>query len=334
MRRSLRRGESPVAVGPEPAALPAVAVGPEPAALPAVTLLPWHGRHLAVRRAGSGPAVVLIHGMAGSLTTWDTVFAALAQTCDVIAIDLPGHGSSSPHRGDYSLGSLAAAVRDALDDLQVKAATIVGHSLGGGIAMQFMYQFPERCDQLVLVSSGGLGREVTPLLRALTVPGADLALAGLTRLQRQRRVAAAGRLLRPAAGHIWNDLPYMLRQMAVLESRETRASFLATVQAVIDLGGQRISAIDRLHLAADLPTMIVWGDRDRIIPMTHGQHAAELVPGCRFEVIAGAGHYPHEDNPARFAQLLAFFVATAGCRPPLDRSSSRDRLEVARRDEA
>jgi pimeloyl-ACP methyl ester carboxylesterase len=311
-------------------------MGSEPAALPAIDLLPWHGRHLAVRRAGTGPAVVLIHGMAGSLTTWDTVFATLAQTCDVIAIDLPGHGSSSsPHRGDYSLGSLAASVRDVLDYLQVKAATIVGHSLGGGIAMQFMYQFPERCDRLVLVSSGGLGREVTPLLRALTVPGADLALAGLTRLQRQRRVAAVGRLLRPAAGHIWNDLPYMLRQMAVLENRETRASFLATVQAVIDLGGQRISAIDRLHLAADLPTMIIWGDRDRIIPMRHGQDAAELLPGCRFDVIAGAGHYPHEDDPAQFAHLLAAFVATAGpsALAPLGHPVA-DRLEVARRDEA
>ena len=140
-------------------------------ALAEVQLLPWRCRHLAVRCEGAGPTIVLIHGMAGSLTTWDPVFADLARTHDVIAVDLPGHGGSSESR-DYSLGSMAGAVRDLLDALEVETATVVGHSLGGGIAMQFMYQFPERCERLVLVSSGGLGREVTPMLRALTMPGA------------------------------------------------------------------------------------------------------------------------------------------------------------------
>jgi pimeloyl-ACP methyl ester carboxylesterase len=285
--------------------------------LPELQFLPWHGRELAIRRGGSGPSVVLIHGMAGSLDTWDPVFAALARSCDVIAVDLPGHGASSRLRGDYSLGSLAAAVRDILDILEVQAATIVGHSLGGGIAMQFMYQFPERCERLVLVSSGGLGREVTPMLRALTLPGANLALAGLTRLQRRPRIAATGRLLQPMAGRVWNDLPYMLRQMATLGDRQTRASFLGTIQAVIDLGGQRISAIDRLHLATGLPTMIVWGEHDHMIPISHGRDAAALISDCEFHMVAGAGHYPHEDDPTGFAQLLADFVAatTAAARP-------------------
>lgn len=278
--------------------------------LATVELLPWHGRHLAVRRAGTGPSVVLIHGMAGSLTTWDPVFEALSRTCDVIAIDLPGHGSSSRMRGDYSLGSLAASVRDVLAALEVKTATIVGHSLGGGIAMQFMYQFPERCERLVLVSSGGLGREVTPMLRALAVPGAGLALAGGARLQHQRHLAAAGRLVRPLAGRVWNDLPYMLRQMATLDDPETRRSFLATIRAVIDVGGQGINATDRLHLAVGLPTLIVWGEDDRMIPSGHGHVAADLIPGCRFELIAGAGHYPHEDSPGLVARILADFVAT------------------------
>lgn len=279
-------------------------------ALATVQLLPWHGRHLAVRRAGVGPSVVLIHGMAGSLTTWDPVFAELARNCDVIAVDLPGHGRSSRMRGDYSLGSMAASVRDVLDVLDVKRATVVGHSLGGGIAMQFMYQFPERCERLVLVGSGGLGREVTPMLRALAVPGAGLALGAVARLQHQRHVAAAGRLVRPLAARIWNDLPYMLRQMATLDDPETRISFLATIHAVIDVGGQGINATDRLHLAAGLPTLIVWGEHDRMIPSRHGRAAAELVPGCRFELIPGAGHYPHEDNPELFASLVADFIAT------------------------
>jgi pimeloyl-ACP methyl ester carboxylesterase len=280
------------------------------AELPDLQYLPWHGRELAVRRGGTGPSLVLIHGMAGSLSTWDPVFDALAKSCDVIAIDLPGHGSSSRFRGDYSLGSLAAAVRDVLDILGVRSATIVGHSLGGGIAMQFMYQFPERCERLVLVSSGGLGREVTPMLRALTLPGANLALAALTSLQRRPRVAAVGRLLSPVGGRVWNDLPYMLRQMATLDDRETRASFLGTIQAVIDLGGQRVSAIDRLHLATGLATLIVWGDHDKMIPISHGREAAELISGSQFYEVTGAGHYPHEDDPQGFARVLADFVAT------------------------
>jgi pimeloyl-ACP methyl ester carboxylesterase len=279
-----------------------------------VELLPWHGRELAVRRGGSGPTLLLIHGMAGSLDTWDPVFPALAEACDVVAVDLPGHGASARLRGDYSLGALAAAVRDVLDVLQVTSATVVGHSLGGGIAMQFMYQFPERCDRLVLVSSGGLGPEVTPMLRGLTLPGANLALAGLTSLQRRRRVAAAGRVLRPLAGRVWNDLPYMLRQMATLSDRESRAAFLGTVQAVIDIRGQRVSALDRLHLAQGLPTMIVWGERDRMIPISHGRSAAELMPGCEFHAVPGAGHYPHEDDPDRFARLLVEFVARTPAR--------------------
>jgi pimeloyl-ACP methyl ester carboxylesterase len=279
-------------------------------ALPATELLPWHGRHLAVRRAGSGPTVVLIHGMAGSLETWDPVFDDLARTCDVIAVDLPGHGASSRMRGDYSLGSLASSVRDILDALDVKTATIVGHSLGGGIAMQFMYQFPDRCERLVLVSAGGLGREVTPMLRALSLPGAGLVLAAGARIQHQRHVAAVGRFLRPVAALVWNDLPYMVRQMSTLDDPETRRSFLATINAVIEPGGQGINAIERLHLAEGLPTLIVWGYKDRMIPSSHGRDAAELIPDCRFELVPGAGHYPHEDDPELFARVVADFVAT------------------------
>jgi pimeloyl-ACP methyl ester carboxylesterase len=279
-------------------------------ALPAVQSLPWHGRHLAVRRAGTGPTIVLIHGMAGSLTTWDPVFEALSRDHDVIAIDLPGHGESARLRGDYSLGSLAAAVRDVLDTLGVRTATIVGHSLGGGIAMQFMYQFPERCERLILVSSGGLGREVTPMLRALTLPGAGLALAAGAKLRHQPRVVAGARALRPLAGRVWNDLPYMLRQMATLDDPEARASFLATINAVIDVGGQGINATEKLHLADGLPTLIVWGDRDRMIPIDHGRTATELVPDSRFEAIPGAGHYPHEDDPERFTRVVVDFMAT------------------------
>jgi pimeloyl-ACP methyl ester carboxylesterase len=106
----------------------------------------------------------------------------------------------------------------------------------------------------------------------------------------------------------------MLRQMATLDDPETRRSFLATIRAVIEVGGQGINAIDKLHLAAGLPTLIVWGEDDRMIPSAHGDAAADLIPGCRFELIPGAGHYPHEDSPDLFVSLVANFVATTQSR--------------------
>ena len=135
-----------------------------------------HGSSVGYRTAGEGPVVVLIHGMAGSSTTWEPVIPLLAHECTVVAPDLLGHGGSAKPAGDYSLGSLASGVRDLLVALGHERATIVGQSLGGGVAMQFAYQFPERCERLVLVSSGGLGSEVSLGLRLLTLPGAEYVL--------------------------------------------------------------------------------------------------------------------------------------------------------------
>src|SRR3954453_23879476 len=132
-----------------------------------------HGHRVAYRTAGSGPVVVLVHGITGSCATWDLVIDRIAQHYTVVAPDLLGHGESAKPRGDYSLGAYASGIRDLLAALGHDRATIVGHSLGGGIAMQMAYQFPERCERLVLVSSGGLGREVHFLLRAASLPGSE-----------------------------------------------------------------------------------------------------------------------------------------------------------------
>src|SRR5256885_6196729 len=143
-------------------------------------------RHLVVQRprvgyrmAGEGPAIVLVHGLAGSSTTWRAVMPALAERYLVIAPDLLGHGESAKPRGDYSLGAHASGIRDLLVALGVERATFVGHSLGGGVAMQLAYQFPQRCERLVLVASGGLGKEVNALLRAVALPGSEYVLWGL-----------------------------------------------------------------------------------------------------------------------------------------------------------
>jgi pimeloyl-ACP methyl ester carboxylesterase len=274
-----------------------------------------HGHPVSYEDAGrpDAPVVVLLHGSAGSSHTWDPVVPLLASDVRVIAPDMLGHGASAKPRGDYSLGAFASGVRDLLDLLDVEQVTVVGHSLGGGVAMQFAYQFPERCQRLVLVSSGGLGREVTPLLRAATLPGAEWVVPLLGRLVRRLPIAP---ILPPGAAEV-------ARGFASLAETEAGRAFVHTARSVIDITGQRVDASDRLYLAATMPTLLVWGDRDHFIPVAHGQHAAALMPGSRLEVFRGAGHFPMHDNSLRFARLLQDFVATAAP-ATYDRARIRD----------
>ena len=267
-----------------------------------------HGRTMAYRGGGEGPVVVLIHGMAGSSQTWDAIIPHLSQHATVVAPDMLGHGGSAKPRGDYSLGALASGVRDLLVALGHDRATIVGQSLGGGVAMQFAYQFPERCERLVLVSSGGLGPEVSALLRALSAPGAEYLLAiGCAPGIQKAGLAITGWLERmglkaaPAAAEV-------MRSYIGLGDPETRTAFMSTLRSVVDVAGQRASANDRLYLAAQMPTLIVWGDKDPFIPVAHAHGAHEAMPGSRLEIFKGSGHFPHRDDPDRFAHLLRDFI--------------------------
>jgi pimeloyl-ACP methyl ester carboxylesterase len=284
-----------------------------------------HGRRIAFRRAGRGPAVVLVHGIAGRGSGWDPVAALLGADHDVIAPDLPGHGESDPPVGDYSTGAYACALRDLLEVLGIEAATVVGHSLGGGIAMQFAYQFPERVERLVLVSSGGLGREVSPLLRAAGLPGSELVVPLLA----SGPARAAGRALGAAMSALGRPPDTDLREAALavgsLSDPGTRRAFLGTVRSLIDPRGQRVDATDRLYLAQDIPTLIVWGGRDSIIPLDHGRAAAEGIPGSRLELFDDAGHFPQLDEPERFARLLSAFIEDTRA-VPYDPTRLRRRL--------
>lgn len=275
-----------------------------------VRTLSVHGHDVTVRVAGDGPALLLLHGMAGSSATWAPVLRPLARDFTVIAPDLLGHGQSEKPRGDYSLGAFASLVRDVLVALGHDRATVVGQSLGGGIAMQFAYQFPERCERLVLVGSGGLGEEVSPLLRILTLPGAEYLLP----LACNSKVNAIGERLGSWIGRLGvradPAVAEILRSFESLGDAETRAAFVHTLRSVVDVRGQRVSANDRLYLASDVPTLVVWGDRDPIIPFAHALDAHERIPGSRLEVFEGAGHYPHCSDPERFADVLLDFVAT------------------------
>jgi pimeloyl-ACP methyl ester carboxylesterase len=252
-----------------------------------------HGHEVIYRTAGSGPPVVLIHGMVNSSRHWRETALRLAEDYTVIAPDLIGHGDSATPRGDYSLGAHAAAIRDLLTAIGIREATFVGHSLGGGVAMQFFWQFPERVERLALVSSGGLGQEVSPLLRGAALPGA---MAGLRIAASSRVIDGIDRLAGRFETRDWGKAPYLraiARALRPLERPGAREAFLETLRSVIDRHGQRVSATDRLYLLGPVPTMIVWGGRDRTIPIEHGRRAAAAIPGSRFELLPKAAHFPH-----------------------------------------
>lgn len=267
-----------------------------------------HGSEITFATGGKGPVLLLIHGMGGNFRNWETVIGPLARHHTVIAPDLPGHGESAAGHGDYSLGAFASVLRDLLVTLGHERATLVGHSLGGGVAMQFGYQFPEMVERLVLVSSGGLGPDVSAILRAATLPGAGpfiQATAALGQVVVPPLAQGLERVgLRPNA-----DLAEVVRGYGSLADDDRRAAFLATVRGVIGPRGQRVTAGERLALAETVPVLIVWGERDRIIPVGHGEDAHRHLPHSRLEIFDNVGHIPQIEAPLRFVDALDRFLA-------------------------
>ena len=271
-----------------------------------------HGRELAYREAGAGegkPVLLLIHGMAGSSNTWREMIPRLEQRYHVIAPDLPGHGDSSPEFDDYSLGAMASVLRDLLVVKGIDRCTVVGQSLGGGVAMQFVYQYPEFCERIVLIGSGGLGREVNWILRTLAVPGAGLLVTSAA----TPMVVGMGNSVRRFFYNKGVRADSADENWAAFESLSqpgTRRAFFKTLRAVVDNKGQAVSATNRFHLAGQLPIQVIWGDRDPIIPVSHGYATHEAIPGSRLEIIEGSGHYPHVDNPAAVEKILVDFLSS------------------------
>jgi pimeloyl-ACP methyl ester carboxylesterase len=268
-----------------------------------------HGHRVSYRSGGAGPVLLLLHGIGDSSRTWIPAMRLLQRTYTVLAPDLPGHGNSSNPLGDYSLGSHASCMRDLLHLLSIERVTVVGQSFGGGVAMQFAYQFPSRCERMVLVDAGGLGREVNWILRLATVPAAEYVMPVLFPAFMGRWGEPVARFLRDwgicnaRAAEMW-------RSYRSLTDPGNRAAFVRTARAVIDPGGQSVSAVNRLYLVAQMPTLIVWGGQDKIIPLIHASQAHEAIPNSRLEVMEGAGHAPQVDDPARFAEILEDFVST------------------------
>ena len=258
--------------------------------------------------SGDGPAVMFIHGLTSSHRNWVHLVQKLDTDHRVVAPDLFGHGASDKLMGDYSLGAHAATLRDLLDRLDIDQVTLVGHSFGGGIAMQFCYLFPERVERLVLVASGGLGRSVSPLLRAATLPGAGVLLPLIASGWVRGRAEAAGRILSSTGWRASSDTTEIWRGFTSLADADTRRAFLATTRGVIDPGGQTVTAHDHLPMAIQVPTLVVWGTKDRMIPAWHATTAHEVIADSRVVLFEGAGHFPHLDQPERFAQLLSDFM--------------------------
>jgi len=271
--------------------------------------LDLHGDQLAYRDNGDGEVLLLIHGMAGSSDTWRSVIPQLSKNFRVIAPDLLGHGESAKPRSDYSLGAFAVLLRDFLDELGVSQATVVGHSLGGGVAMQFVYQHPDYVQRLVLISSGGLGPDVGLVLRLLSAPGAELVLPiiapkpVLTAGNKLRSWLRAAGIQSPRGAELWSAY-------SSLSDAETRQSFLKTLRSVVDYRGQAVSALNRLRLREGLPIMAIWGDRDTIIPVDHAYAAHEARTDSRLEILPNVGHFPQVEVPNEVVELIEDFIAT------------------------
>jgi pimeloyl-ACP methyl ester carboxylesterase len=267
-----------------------------------------HGHRVGFQAAGSGPLVVLLHGITSTSDAWRDVMPHLAENYTVVAPDMIGHGRSAKPRGDYSLGAYAAGVRDLLALLGFERATVVGHSFGGGIAMQFSYLFPEYVERMALIASGGLGREVHPMLRAAVLPGSEWVLPLLAR----EWSVKAGDAVRSVAAKIGieagPDIAEFARGYASLTEDGASEAFIHTMRSVIDPDGQRVSALDRLYLADQMPTMFVWGTEDPIIPVEHGRNAHRVVPNSRYVELEGSGHWPMLDAPDRIVHELQSFI--------------------------
>jgi len=259
-----------------------------------------HGDDLAYEfHKGRGTPLLLVHGVGSSTGTWADLIERLRDAGrTVVAVDLLGHGDSGHGNGDFSLGSNASRLRDLLDHLGIAGVHLVGHSLGGGVAMQFQYQFPQRVESMTLVSSGGLGAEVSLGLRAASLPGSEIVFRmisserGLTWVRRATRgLVAAGAMSTGMADKT-------VEKLQRLRDDGRRKAFLATVRSVVGPQGQLVRATDRFGAVTHPSTvLIVWGDADATLPMSHGLQAHDRLPGSGFVAVPGAGHHPHVDAP-------------------------------------
>lgn len=270
-----------------------------------------HDREIAyLEYEGPGPKVMLIHGVGASGAEWGDMVPLLAGTgAHVVAVDLPGHGRSAKNRGDYSLGAMASTLRDLLDHLAIDEVVLVGHSLGGGIALQFVYQFPKRASGLVLISSGGLGTDTIGWLKVASLPGSGLAMSAMASRATIATASWFGRQASRFGASPQILQPDSLARLREFSDRDTRAAFLATLRSVVDHSGQKVSALGKLATARHMPVLMIWGEKDPTIPLSHANNAAERLPSATLIVMPGVGHEPHKADPQMCAELIADYAS-------------------------
>jgi pimeloyl-ACP methyl ester carboxylesterase len=273
-----------------------------------VEYLTIHGHRRAFVKTGTGPVLLLLHGLGDDHTSWEPVIEQLARRYTVIAPDLLGHGLSAKPRADYSVGGYANGMRDLLTVLGIDRVTVVGHSFGGGVAMQFAYQYPERTERLILVGSGGLGPEVTPLIRLVTTPGFEYVMGPLTVPGVRHVGVAAMRALSRTGIKTFRDFDEVAKIYESFQDFDARSAICHVTRAVVDWRGQVVTMADRAYLTEAMPLCVIWGEDDRVVPATHAEIAGTLAPSARVEVLANAGHFPHKDHPERFVRIVNDFM--------------------------
>jgi pimeloyl-ACP methyl ester carboxylesterase len=268
------------------------------------------GHALAYQEAGpaDGAVVVLLHGLASDSDTWDKAIGPLAEHgLRVLALDLLGHGESDKPDCSYLLTDFAASLRQFLDALDIPSATLCGHSFGGAIAMYFGTRHPDRVERVVLVSAGGLGREVHPVLRAASLPVAPavLRIALGPRLRRIYRRPGLHRALRLTPENVVN----LRRAARALGTDAGQASFFASLRGVIAPSGQRTASREMRAFAERVPMLLIWNEGDPVIPVAHAHaHTERAKPYSRLVVFPSRGHEPHRRSAERFADEVAAFV--------------------------
>jgi pimeloyl-ACP methyl ester carboxylesterase len=267
-------------------------------AVPRVTVV--HGIPIAWTEMGSGPPLVLLHGLGDSHRTWRLVAPRLAKRFRVLMPDLPGHGLSGRPDAPYTLGWYAQIVLAWLDALEIERAHVVGHSFGGGVAQWLVLEARERVDRLGLVACGGFGPEVSLGLRLAAFPVLGGALAqplmglGTQVLMRLGGQRSSGEVARTA----WmNSAP------------GSGMAFHRTVAGCIDLLGQHMQTWDRIHQVKELPPLaIFWGEEDPILPIAQARGACARIEGTTFFAYPRVGHFPHLEASERFVGDVLVFL--------------------------
>jgi pimeloyl-ACP methyl ester carboxylesterase len=269
-----------------------------------------HGYRRAFRVAGEGPAILLIHGIGDNSETWEAVQTKLAQRFTVIAPDLLGHGKSDKPRADYSVAAYANGMRDLLAVLDIDRVTVIGHSLGGGVTMQFAYQYPQLVERIVLVGTGGVTKDVHFALRLASLPMGSEALAFLRLPGALPALQVVGRVVGTVLGStkFGRDLPDVVRVLAELPEPTASSAFSRTLRAVVDWRGQVVTMLDRCYLTQSVPVQLIWGEDDSVIPVSHAQMAHAAMPGSQLEIFQKSGHFPFHDDPDRFVEVVERFI--------------------------